>query len=216
MNPDDYDAWYDTPRGRWIGETEFALLRRLLDVKPGDSILDVGCGTGWFTRHLAGQGPKVTGLDHDPEWLTFARAHGGPDEHYVEGNALALPFPDASFDAVVSVAALCFVEDWPHALSEIVRVARRRFVLGLLNRHSLLYLQKGRHGGSGAYHGAHWHTRGEVLRTLAKLPVENIQTRTAIYLPSGSGLARSVETLLPQAFPFGGFLAVAGEVSGKS
>lgn len=212
MTPETYDAWYDTPRGRWIGETEFALLRRMVDAKPGDSILDVGCGTGWFTRRFAAGVSPVTGLDASPAMLAYARAHGG-DEHYVEGNALALPFADASFDLVVSVTALCFVEDWPRALSEIVRVTRRRFVLGLLNRHSLLYWQKGRHGGAGAYQGAHWHTRSEVLKALAELPVANIQTRTAIFLPSGSGLARGAETMLPQAFALGGFLAVSGEIA---
>lgn len=211
MKPETYDAWYDTPRGRWIGETEFALLRQLLDCRPGDSILDVGCGTGWFTRRFAADGYVTTGLDPNPQWLNFARTHGGK-EQYVEGDTLSLPFADASFDLVVSVTALCFVEDWPRALSEIVRVARRRFVLGLLNRHSLLYLQKGRHGGSGAYRGAHWHTRSEVLKAMAKLPAVNAQTRTAVFLPSGLGLARTAEILIPQALPFGGFLAVSGEV----
>jgi SAM-dependent methyltransferase len=211
MRPEDYDAWYSTPRGRWIGETELALLRRLLDCKPGGTLLDVGCGTGWFTRRLAADGFTVTGLDPDPAMLDFAHAHGG-QENYVEGNALSLPFADNSFDQVVSVTALCFVADWPRALSEIARVAKRRFVLGLLNRHSVLYLQKGRHGGSGAYQGAHWHTRSEVLKSLAELPVAKIQIRTAIFQPSGSGLARSLETLLPQTLPFGGFLAIVGEV----
>lgn len=214
IDPAAYDAWYDTPRGRWIGETEFALLRRLLDGKPGDSLLDVGCGTGWFTRRFSAEGLVANGLDPNPLWLNFARAHGG-DERYVEGNALALPFADASFDLAVSVTALCFVGDWPRALREIVRVTRRRFVLGLLNRRSLLYLQKGRGGGSGAYAGAYWHTRGEVLEALAKLPVANVRARSAIYFPSGSGMARAAESLLPHAIPFGGFLAVSGEVQAR-
>jgi SAM-dependent methyltransferase len=212
MNPEAYDAWYETPRGRWIGETEFDLLWRLLEAKPEDSILDVGCGTGWFMRRLAKQNTgNITGLDADPAMLGYARTRGG-HERYVEGSALSLPFADACFDRVVSVTALCFVKDWPRALGEIVRVARQRVVLGLLNRHSLLYLQKGRHGGSGAYHGAYWHTRMEVMEAVARLPVFNAQTRTAIFLPSGSRLARTAEALLPQALPFGGFLALSAEV----
>jgi SAM-dependent methyltransferase len=212
MNPEDYDAWYDTPRGHWIGETEFDLLWRLLEARPEDSILDVGCGTGWFMRRFTKQNAgNITGLDADPAMLGYARTRGGR-ERYVEGSALSLPFADASFDRVVSVTALCFVKDWPRALAEIVRVARRRIVVGLLNRHSLLYLQKGRHGGGGAYHGAHWHTRMEVMEAVARLPVVNVQTRTAIFLPSGSRLARTAEALLPQALPFGGFLAVSAEV----
>ena len=120
MTPADYDAWYDTPRGRWIGETEFSLLHRLLALQPGETLLDVGCGTGWFTRRFAasrGQndGWKVTGLDADSARLAFARAHGR-NERYLEGDARALPFTDASIDCVVSVAALCFIDDWRLAL----------------------------------------------------------------------------------------------------
>jgi 2-polyprenyl-3-methyl-5-hydroxy-6-metoxy-1,4-benzoquinol methylase len=78
MNPADYDAWYDTPRGRWIGETEFALAARGLAPQPGDSLLDIGCGTGWFTRQFAHTGLAVTGLDANPEWLAYARARSDP------------------------------------------------------------------------------------------------------------------------------------------
>ena len=41
-----YDAWYQTPRGRWIGECEYRLLRKLLVCDAGSSLLDVGYGTG--------------------------------------------------------------------------------------------------------------------------------------------------------------------------
>lgn len=41
-----YDAWYDSQRGRWIGETEFSLLCKLLMPQAGASLLDVGCGSG--------------------------------------------------------------------------------------------------------------------------------------------------------------------------
>ena len=59
MNPADYDAWYATPRGRWIGDAEYALAARLLAPQAGDSLPDVGCGTGWFTRRAA---PRPMGL----------------------------------------------------------------------------------------------------------------------------------------------------------
>ncbi len=95
----------------------------------------------------------------------------------------------------------------------MVRVARRRFALGLLNRESLLYRQKGRHGGSSTYRGAHWHTRDEVLGILTKLPVRDVRIRSAIFLPSGSIVALAAERLLPQFLRFGGFMAVAGEVA---
>ncbi|MCP5279751.1 MAG: methyltransferase domain-containing protein [Thiobacillus sp.] len=220
MTPAEYDAWYDTPQGRWVGETEFRLLRRLLDWQPGETLLDVGCGTGWFTRRFAaleGDEPAsaVMGLDLDPARLAFARAHGR-GEGYLEGNATALPFADGAFDVVVSVTALCFVPDWQGALAEMARVARRRLVVGLLNRHSLLWRQKGRNGGMGGYRGASWHLPDQVRGAFASLGLQDIRVRTAVFIPGGALVARALERCLPNALPWGGFLAVqAGRPEGQ-
>ncbi|TXH73956.1 class I SAM-dependent methyltransferase [Thiobacillus sp.] len=210
MNPADYDAWYDTPRGRWIGDTEYALAMRLLAPQAGDSLLDVGCGTGWFTRRAAADGLRVTGLDPNPAWLDYARA-GSPESSWVEGDARDLPFADASYDHVLSITALCFIDDERQAVAEIVRVARRRFAIGWLNRNSLLYAQKGRDGGSGAYRGAHWRTADEVRALFSGLPVRNLTLRSAIFLPSATPWARELERLTPSVLPWGGLLLAAGE-----
>jgi len=70
MKPEQYDAWYRTPRGAWIGDTEFRLLLRLLAPQRGETLLDVGCGTGYFTRRCAREaGLQATGVDPDPQWL---------------------------------------------------------------------------------------------------------------------------------------------------
>ncbi|MCD6704962.1 MAG: class I SAM-dependent methyltransferase [Thiobacillus sp.] len=211
MNPADYDAWYSTPRGRWIGETEYALAARLLAAQPGDSLLDVGCGTGWFTRRAAADGLVATGLDPNADWLDYARAHISPALNWVEGDARALPFADAGFDRVLSIAALCFVDDERRAVAEAVRVARRRFAIGWLNRDSLLYWQKGRGGGSGAYRGARWHSAGEVRALFSGLPVRKLKLRSAIFLPSATRTARCLERAIPGALPWGGLLLATGE-----
>ena len=166
VTPGQYDAWYDTPRGRWIGSTEWALLRSALELQAGNSVLDVGCGTGWFTRRAAAEGARVAGLDLDESALEFARQRGPGPLEFVRGDATGLPFEDRSFDKVMSVTALCFVPQWPRAIAEIVRVCCRRFALGLLNRKSVLWLQKGRGGGLGAYRDAHWHTTAEIAAVL--------------------------------------------------
>jgi hypothetical protein len=62
---------------------------------------------------------------------------------------------------------------------EILRVIRRRFGIGLLN---LLYLQKGRVGGSGAYRGAHWHTMRDIHALFDGLPAANLKVRSAVFL----------------------------------
>ncbi len=210
----EYDKWYQTPRGRWIGETESGLLRRMLGPRSGESLLDVGCGTGYFTRQFARADKlAVTGLDPNRDWLAFAERHAAGTENYVSGSALALPFADDSFDLVASVTALCFVADQRRALAEMLRVARRRVALGLLNRHSLLYWQKGCGGGQGAYRGAHWHTVAEVRELFAGLPVRNLRMGFAIFAPGSEWIARRLESVLPAGLPLGAFLAVAADVS---
>lgn len=212
MTPGEYDAWYRTPRGRWIGEMEYRLLRKMLVPAPGISVLDVGCGSGYFTRRLASEGLDVTGSDVSREMIRYARAHAAAGERYVVADARRLAFASRRFDSCVAIASLCFIREQEHALAEMVRVTRRRIVLGLLNRHSVLYRQKGRHGGRGAYHGAHWHTQREARALLLGVNLQNVEVRFAIYLPGGGTLARSVEAVMPHVFPGGGFLLAAGDI----
>lgn len=208
-----YDAWYDTPRGRWIGTRETALILRHLQPGPGESLLDVGCGTGYFTRAVsAAVSGEIVGADISAAWLAHARARGGARIRYDEADACALPYADARFDLTMSITALCFVDDERLAVRELLRVTRRRFVLGLLNRHSLLWRQKGRDGGVGAYQGARWHTVAEARRLFDGLPVANLRVRSAIQLPDGGWLPRCVERLVPTRCTTGAFLLVAGDV----
>ena len=51
-NPKIYDAWNQSTRGSWIGEQEFSILLKLFSPKAGQSLLDVGCGTGYFSQQF--------------------------------------------------------------------------------------------------------------------------------------------------------------------
>jgi SAM-dependent methyltransferase len=105
------------------GEQRLAL--GMLDLAGGERVLDVGCGPGNLTRMLAahvGDG-LVVGLDASATML--ARAVRDTDAAcvaYVRADACALPFPDASFDAVSCFAALYLIERPWRALAELVRV----------------------------------------------------------------------------------------------
>ena len=210
MKPAEYDAWYDSPRGRWIGQAEYRLLLDQLEPHPGDHVLDIGCGTGWFTRRFAAlPGLHVTGIDLDTDWLEFARSRDAAAA-YIRSDARALPFADGCFDLVVSVTSLCFIYPWQVALDEMLRVTRRRFAIGVLNRDSLLWRQKGQDNGSGAYRGAHWHTNAEIRSALDWLQAQDIRFRSAIFLPSGSPVARVAERMLPARLSWGGFTIVSG------
>lgn len=212
MTPEQYDAWYSSPRGRWIGELEFRLLASLLDPAPGETLLDAGCGTGYFSRSFAAQGTRVTGIDPDPAMLGVAVSRRQGTETYLVGDARRLPFPDCSFDLCMAVTSLCFIAEETRAVAETLRVTRRRLALGLLNRRSLLYFQKGRSEGRGAYRGARWHTAREAQRLFAQFPVRDVRVRSAVFFPGGSWLARCAEQALPERLPLGAFLAAVAEV----
>ena len=211
MDSVSYDRWYDTPKGRWTGEMEYRLLSRELRALPGESLLDAGCGTGWFSRRFFRDGLRVTGVDRNMDWLAFAREKGPEGLSWIGGDLRALPFRDRRFDRVVSVAALCFVGDERKAVREIVRVTNRRFAIGWLNRNSLLYARKGRNGGAGSWRGARWHRPEEIHALFDGLPVEALEFHSCVFLPSGSFGARTAEAILPPSWLRGSLIVASGK-----
>ncbi len=180
----EYDAWYRSERGSRIGEAEFRLAKKLLHPIPGDVILDVGTGTGYFARRFDKTGVKVIGLDIRSDWLLYAKRASLSTISWVNGDARFLPFADGSFDSVVSIAALCFVVEENEALLEIVRVAKKRVAVGFLNRQSTLYREKEGHG---SYRGAKWHTPEEVRELFLGLPLRDFTLSSTAFFPGSGG-----------------------------
>jgi SAM-dependent methyltransferase len=93
-------------------------------IRPGQRVLDVACGTGILARELSsrtGASGRVAGIDPDAGMIAVARELA-PAIEWREGNAESLPFPDQSFDAVVSQFGLMFFTDRRQALHEMWRV----------------------------------------------------------------------------------------------
>ncbi len=128
-----YDSWFETGEGRRVDRLEKALLAgQAASFGVSGTLLEVGAGTGHFSYWLAEQGWQVTGLDLSAPMLAQARARGSIP--LVQGDAVALPFPDRSFDVVAIITALEFVPSPLTALREAWRVARKGLLLGVLNR----------------------------------------------------------------------------------
>lgn len=94
--------------------------RALGEPQPGRRVLDAGCGTGGLMRRLGGW--EWTGVDVEPAACALARERTGAE--IVEASLAALPWAEATFDAVTSVDVLYHIEDDVGALREMVRVLR--------------------------------------------------------------------------------------------
>ena len=194
-----YEGWYGTA-GRRADRLEKALLKRSLAGFPqATTILEVGCGTGHFTRWFTEQGLQATGLDLSRPMLAETTRLGGPP--CVQGNALALPFLTGTFDLVTLITTLEFLPEPAQALAEALRVARQGLVLGVLNRQSLLGRQLKREGGP-IWGVAQFFTPATLINTVQRAAAGRplkIVWRTTLW-PFLAGM-------LP--LPWGGFVGMA-------
>src|SRR3954469_13956066 len=121
---DDLVGEWWAPRGgfamlHWIAAARARLVPPA--ARAGAVLLDVACGGGLLAPHLAGLGYRHVGVDLSPTAAPIAREHGVV---VVRGDALALPFPDEAFDAVVAGEVLEHVGDHERAVAEAIRVLR--------------------------------------------------------------------------------------------
>lgn len=119
--------------GREYDNVSFAISDALghaaqrLAPQPGDQVLDVATGTGWTARNAARTGAKVTGIDIAERLLKAAQdlsAHMEPPITFLQADAERLPFPDASFDRVISTFGVMFATNQEQAAAELARVCR--------------------------------------------------------------------------------------------
>jgi ubiquinone/menaquinone biosynthesis C-methylase UbiE len=157
---------------------------RLMDLRPGDRVLDLGCGAGWATRLLArrvedqdGSG-KVIGLDVSDEMIRRAQAMPSDFENisYVCGSAQKIPGPDNFFDKVLSVESFYYYPDQERVLRELFRVMApggRMFILINLykdNHYSLQWVDK-------LKVPVHVRSEAEYISLISKFGFEKVEAR---------------------------------------
>src|SRR6476646_6190763 len=112
------------------------LLCEAIDIHPGQSVLDVACGSGNAAISAARRYGKVTGVDYVPALLERARERAAFEQleaTFVEGDAENIPISDGSFDVVLSTVGSMFAPNQEKAASELVRVCRPGGKIGLVN-----------------------------------------------------------------------------------
>jgi len=122
LTPEEWHAWFSIQAG-WTRPTRMWLYQQA-GLGQAHTILEVGCGTGVVAEELARLGSaRVVGLDLDSSMLAFVRRQED-GVTYVQGDAHALPFPDGSFDVVVSHYLLLWLADPALGVREMARVIR--------------------------------------------------------------------------------------------
>ncbi len=112
------------------------LLCEAVDLRPGQRILDVATGSGNTALAAARRSGEVTGIDYVPALLDRGRERAAAERLEVvfrEGDAEDIPFPDASFDVVLSTVGVMFAPDQEKAAGELLRVCRPGGKIGLAN-----------------------------------------------------------------------------------
>lgn len=212
-----HEDWLHSPAGSLAQHLQHRLLVELLDPKWGETVLDVGCGTGETLRRLSDAGLRVAGVDRSPAMLEAARRKLGAIRLFV-ADATCLPFEDASFDAAVLNTTIEFLTDPAAAIAELTRVARRRVFVGVLNRWSFLALE--RQVQSRLRRDAHRPTRHyavpEVLRMLASAGATRLRWGSVPYVPNRLSADRRVQAgaaaISGWPNPFAAYLGFAADV----
>jgi ubiquinone/menaquinone biosynthesis C-methylase UbiE len=118
---------YEASMGRWSRQLA-PLFVEFAGVRDGETILDVGCGTGSLTRALASatKAAKIVGVDPSKGFIDYARTQvSDPRVSFEEGDAQALPYPDGSFDRSLALLIVNFIPDAPKAAREMRRVTKK-------------------------------------------------------------------------------------------
>jgi ubiquinone/menaquinone biosynthesis C-methylase UbiE len=136
----DYESWYQTPTGRahdFVQKQD--VLKFLSKPRGSERLLDVGCGSGHWSRFFSSLGFEVHGVDLSLQMLFEARQNL-PDCTFQAADAGALPFQENSFNKISIMAALEFMANPSSALQDIFRCLKDRgaLLVGTLNRSSPL------------------------------------------------------------------------------
>lgn len=120
----------DTARARFMSRNEFSntlsnieFLDRTGSLRPGVRVLEIGSGRGTMLQFLISQGYEARGVEHDPDQIEKCRERYG-DLPVERTESADLPFPDASFDVVLSFDVFEHIPDSDHHLREVQRVLR--------------------------------------------------------------------------------------------
>lgn len=185
---DDYARRFSGAVGGWMLSVQERITLELLSATPGATVLDVGGGHGQLAVPLCRAGYPVTVLgSHDSCRKRIAEIVDSGACRFQVGNVIALPFPDRSFDAVLSFRLLTHCEAWPVLVKELCRVARRSVIVDYPTSQSLNAVAPALFGAKKKLEGntRTWRLfrHEEVLREFERQGFECVRREPQFFLP---------------------------------
>lgn len=186
-------------------------VKTLLEPRPGESVIDIGCGEGNHLLFFRGFGLSTAGIDASPFMIRRAADRVGSRSELRVGRAEALPYEDNQFDIAVLINTLEFVDDPLASLREAGRVARRKVFVCVINSFSWLGLQsrwRGVYRNSILRHARFfsvWELMRMARQAFGDAPMEWVCSRTKAYpTPANGSFFRNLWD--SPHIPFGFFL----------
>jgi ubiquinone/menaquinone biosynthesis C-methylase UbiE len=134
---DKYDSWYESAKGRMYNRLEKRAISRYLRPSAKDKkLLEIGCGTGHWSRFFSKYGFHVTGVDVSERMIDIAQSKSIPNASFQVADCHSLPFADETFDVTAAITTLEFVRDAKAAVQEMSRCTRKpggKLLIGVLN-----------------------------------------------------------------------------------
>jgi ubiquinone/menaquinone biosynthesis C-methylase UbiE len=128
------EKWHEHPNNRLWAQWSFRLMSEMLGPIPGQSVVDIGCGTGHALDFLLSTGLRISGVDASSYVLDIAENRLKNHADLYCSKAEDLPFEDNSFNYAVLFNTLEFVEDPDKSLEEACRVAKDKLFVAIINR----------------------------------------------------------------------------------
>lgn len=138
-----YDNLLEEGEGTYQKEVILPNLKRLLAIKKGEIVLDLGCGTGFFARVCAKEGARVIGIDSGRELIAKAESYDTPGIEYYVSSAEKIPMiKNQQIDKIIIILAIQNMEKLPDLLTECSRVLKKNGTMYLVMNHPAYRIPK--------------------------------------------------------------------------
>lgn len=208
-----YEKWLTESRNQAVIGLENRLMVEMIQPNVGESLVDIGCGTGASLKPFLGKGVRLTGVDPSTYMLDVAQKKFGQRVDLHQAYAERLPFDDNSFNYASLNLALEFCDDPRKALEEACRIAKDAVFVGILNKYALKAFQRRIRGifKTTIYNRARFFSIMEIKQMLfSLLGSVPISSRTVCQFPGISNplIYRIESSRFAQRSPFGAFAGI--------